>query len=113
MISLSVFEELGNYHPELPMYYSDTYFFHRYKQKYGYLILHEAILQHEMKLSSEHLDDVKLVFDNMFDSAKKFARLTKSSKPVISYLKTGIWCAIRFKNLLFLKTILMNVLKNK
>ena len=113
MVSLSVFEELGNYHLELPMYHSDTYFFHRYKQKYEYFILHEAILKHEMKLSSKHLDDVKLVFDTLFDSTKKLARLTKSSKPVISYLKTGISCAIRFKNLSFLKTILLNVLKNK
>ena len=88
MVSLSVFEELGNYHLELPMYHSDTYFFHRYKQKYEYFILHEAILKHEMKLSSKHLDDVKLVFDTLFDSTKKLARLTKSSKPVISYLKT-------------------------
>jgi hypothetical protein len=113
MVSLRVFEELGGYHPELPMYYSDTYFFHRYKQKYTNFVLHEAILQHEMRLSSKQLSEVKLTFKALFDSTKKYAQLIKSPKPIISYFKMGVWHTLRFKDLSFLKIGLINILKNR
>jgi GT2 family glycosyltransferase len=110
MLSLRIFEELGGYHAALPMYYSDSYFFSRYQKKYSTFVLQEAVLKHQMKLSSRDKSEVEEVYNALYPHTKAYAKLINKQSPSLFYIKLGLLYVFRFKSLSFLKIGLRNLL---
>lgn len=101
-ISVSKFEELNGYSLELPLDYSDHYFFYKFKKSNKIFFVLDLELQHQLSSFNE------ISFEDTFQRFRLYCRASKTFSLMISKKLVLFWLLIRsfklsykFKNLSF------------